>query len=113
MRRGGVGTHFVIHRYFFDRSPHWKEIREEESRAENALRQSESTAQEDDIPDDEGSPDAKTFNFSPIDARHLSSLPLLRGRVIRLLKASRNQMHAANNILLSIVGRFQHFFGSQ
>jgi oxalate---CoA ligase len=42
--------------------------------------------------------------FSPIDARHLSSLPLVKGRIIRLLKRSKNQMHAAQNLLVTIVG---------
>lgn len=44
------------------------------------------------------------LGFTPIDARHLSSLPLIQGRVMKLLKASHNHIHAANNMLLKIVG---------
>lgn len=41
--------------------------------------------------------------FQPIDARHLSSLPLVRARIVKLLKASKNNMHASNNLILAIV----------
>lgn len=41
--------------------------------------------------------------FEPMDARHLSSLPLVRARVIKLLKASRNNLHPANNIIVTLV----------
>lgn len=103
VRRGGVGTHFCIHKYFFDRSPSWKAIREEELRAEevNSIPQ-ELTVEP---PDDEEDrvTDPKSMVFTPIDARHLSSLPLVRARVVKLLKASRNQMHAANNMLITLV----------
>ena len=42
--------------------------------------------------------DPNSLNFTPIDARHLSS-----GRVIRLLKVSKNHMHASNNMLITLV----------
>ncbi len=51
----------------------------------------------DDVPSD-----IKALNFTPIDARHLSSLPLVRGRVVKLLKASKNQMHPSNNMIITI-----------
>ncbi|KAF7306563.1 B-block-TFIIIC domain-containing protein [Mycena indigotica] len=104
VRRGGVGTHFVIHKYFFDRSELWKGIREEESRATAEL-QAEEVAE---APDEDGEQDpaALNLNFAPIDARHLSSLTLLKGRILKLLKASKNQMHASSNMLIAI--GFQH-----
>ncbi|KAJ3864146.1 hypothetical protein EV359DRAFT_41641 [Lentinula novae-zelandiae] len=98
VRRGGVGTHFVIHRYFFDRSPSWKAIRDEEVRAEVISRST-------DVPTVEGQEDEETtdvspLGFTPIDSRHLSSLPLVRGRIVKLLKASTNNMHVSNNMIV-------------
>ncbi|KAF8973687.1 hypothetical protein BDZ97DRAFT_1900484 [Flammula alnicola] len=71
VRRGGVGTHFCIHKYFFERK-------------------------------DADIEDPNSLKFTPIDARHLSSLPLVSARVIRLLKASKNHIHASNNMLITI-----------
>jgi oxalate---CoA ligase len=103
VRRGGVGTHFCIHKYFFDRSPSWKAIREEELRADDADNVPRELIME--LPDDEEdrTTDPKLMEFTPIDARHLSSLPLIRARVVKLLRASRNQMHASNNMLITLV----------
>ncbi|KAJ7456579.1 hypothetical protein FB451DRAFT_1048140 [Mycena latifolia] len=102
VRRGGIGSHFCIHKYFFDRSASWKAIREEEHRAE-AESEAPAQAPSTDIQDEDGSvADIKALNFSPIDARHLSSMPLVKARVIKLLKASKNLMHASNNMLIAI-----------
>jgi transcription factor C subunit 3 len=103
-----VGTHFCIHKYFFDRSPSWKAIREEELRADDADNASQELTM--DLPDDEDDrvTDPKSLEFTPIDARHLSSLPLIRARVVKLLKASRNHMHAANNMLITLVRILYH-----
>ncbi|THU88448.1 hypothetical protein K435DRAFT_830546 [Dendrothele bispora CBS 962.96] len=103
VRRGGVGTHFVIHRYFFERSPSWKAIREEENSAELARKGADQPKV--DVPDEEREEkdkEVESLNFTPIDARHLSSLPLVRARVVKLLKASRNHMHVSSNMLLTI-----------
>ncbi|GLB36492.1 putative B-block binding subunit of TFIIIC [Lyophyllum shimeji] len=101
VRRGGVGTHFVIHKHFFDRNPSWQAIRDEEIRAESSQDVAPATAAE--VPQEEDkSAVIQSLDFSPIDARHLSSLPLIRGRVVKLLKASRNQMHASNNMLITL-----------
>ncbi|KAG7450158.1 uncharacterized protein BT62DRAFT_884415 [Guyanagaster necrorhizus] len=102
VRRGGVGTHFCIHRYFFDRSPSWKAIRDEENNAAALLKPEfplgdAEAADEDNIP-----PEIRALNFTPIDARHLSSLPLIRARVLNLLKVSKNQIHPANNLIITI-----------
>jgi len=104
VRRGGVGTHFCIHKYFFDRNPSWKAIRDEEREAETRT-----TTQEDlDMEETDAHQETQDLNFTPIDARHLSSLPLISGRLIKLLKASQNSMHASSNILITLV-RFQKY----
>lgn len=104
VRRGGVGTHFCIHKYFFDRSPSWKAIRDEETRAEDTQKKAESRKTESPNEEEDGNKNIQSLDFTPIDARHLSSLPLIRARVVKLLKASRNQMHASNNMLITLVG---------
>ncbi|KAJ7139701.1 hypothetical protein C8R44DRAFT_694295 [Mycena epipterygia] len=102
VRRGGVGSHFCIHKYFFDRSASWKAIREEETRA-TAESEAPLQANPTVVQDEDGSVlDIKGLNFSPIDARHLSSMPLVKARVIKLLKASKNLMHASNNMLIAL-----------
>ncbi|KAJ3890668.1 hypothetical protein GG344DRAFT_88728 [Lentinula edodes] len=98
VRRGGVGTHFVIHRYFFDRSPSWKAIRDEEVRAEVISRNTDVSTVEGQ--EDEETTDVSPLGFTPIDSRHLSSLPLVRGRIVKLLKASTNNMHVSNNMIV-------------
>ncbi|KAF9455017.1 hypothetical protein P691DRAFT_691292 [Macrolepiota fuliginosa MF-IS2] len=96
----GVGTNFAIHRYFFDKSPHWKAIREEEHKAEEEdkiLRQPNEEPLE-----EEAMGEKPTLDFTPIDARHLSSLPLVKSRVVKLLKASKNYIHESNNMLITL-----------
>lgn len=46
--------------------------------------------------------EAENLAFQPIDSRALSSSPLIRARVIKLLKHSKNNMHAYRNILIAI-----------
>jgi hypothetical protein len=113
VRRGGVGSHFCIHKYFFDRSASWKAIREEETAAEAVGPPVAPSAT--DVQDEDASPPPTIngLNFSPIDARHLSSMPLVKARVIKLLKASTNSMHASHNMLIAIVRIAQHIYPSQ
>jgi transcription factor C subunit 3 len=106
VRRGGVGSHFCIHKYFFDRSESWKAIRDEEMRAaaeveapSRASRATSATAGQ----EEDGPPEIPGLHFTPIDARHLSSMPLVKARIIKLLKASKNLMHASNNMLVALV----------
>lgn len=97
----GVGTNFAIHRYFFEKSPHWKAIREEENKAEeedNVPRQ-----MDEEFLDEETTSERPALGFTPIDARHLSSLPLVKARVVKLLKASKNNIHESNNMLITLV----------
>lgn len=100
VRRGGVGTHFCIHKYFFERSPSWKAIRDEETQAEE---RNNFQGEVDRHEDTENQVEVPPLDFSPIDARHLSSLPLISARVVKLLKASKNNMHASNNMLITLV----------
>lgn len=109
VRRGGVGTHFCIHKYFFERNSSWKAIRDEEDQAANSQSKDQSISIQglDKFPEeDSDTEDSDSLNFTPIDARHLSSLPLISARIIRLLKASKNHIHASNNMLITIVGSF-------
>ncbi|KAJ7225932.1 hypothetical protein GGX14DRAFT_548620 [Mycena pura] len=97
VRRGGIGSNFCIHKYFFERSKSWQEIREEETRAATIEEPSA------DVQEEDGElREAPDLQFSPIDARHLSSMPLVKARVLRLLKVSKNQMHASHNMLIAI-----------
>ncbi|KAJ3509802.1 hypothetical protein NLJ89_g5025 [Agrocybe chaxingu] len=101
VRRGGVGTHFCVHKYFFERSSSWKSIVDEETQAES-LQNKLPSAEDDLIVEESNVENPQLLNFTPIDARHLSSFPLISNRVIRLLKASRNHMHASNNMLVTL-----------
>jgi hypothetical protein len=99
LRRGGVGTNFCIHKYFFERSPLWRQIQDEGGKDP-----------------DEGGPDngeiASTqdgsqapVQFDPIDARHLSSLSLIQSRIVKLLKHSESHTHPSQNLLVTIVSK--------
>jgi transcription factor C subunit 3 len=99
VRRGGVGTHFCIHKYFYERSSDWQAIREEETQAEEATRRGDIAPEV----DDEDDANSAALQFTPIDSRHLSSLPLVKARIVKLLKASQNNIHASNNLLLTLV----------
>ena len=79
----------------------WKAIRDEEIEAE-ALNLSKSMG-EPDLVENEDVQGSQPLTFTPIDARHLSSLPLISARVVRLLKASKNHIHASNNMLITLV----------
>ncbi|KAG6891070.1 hypothetical protein C0995_014159 [Termitomyces sp. Mi166 len=85
-----------------DLVPHWKAIREEENEAESSHKKIALDSTTDVYEEEERSADVQSLDFTPIDARHLSSLPLIRGRVVKLLKASKNQMHASNNMLITL-----------
>lgn len=99
VRRGGVGTHFCIHKYFYDRSSDWQAIREEETLAEEATRRGDMVPEV----EEEEETNAQALHFTPIDSRHLSSLPLVKARIVKLLKTSQNNIHASNNLLITLV----------
>lgn len=102
-RRGGVGNHTCIHKYFVERSPLWQQIQEEEARNGESIatgKHVNSCDAADQVTDQD---DSSQILFDPIDSRHLSSLPLVKNRIIKLLKASRNHVHQSNNLLMTIV----------
>ncbi|KAI6046107.1 hypothetical protein EDC04DRAFT_1872913 [Pisolithus marmoratus] len=101
VRRGGVGNYTCIHKYFVERSPLWQRIQQEEDEGEVIVASTDPQ-----LPSaiDEVGPTGESpqIMFDPIDGRHLSSLHLVKNRVVRLLKASMNHMHASNNLLVAI-----------
>ncbi|KAF8845363.1 hypothetical protein BDN67DRAFT_941224 [Paxillus ammoniavirescens] len=101
-RRGGVGNHTCIHKYFVERSQLWQQIQEEVAQDGEVVITGENIQPRDmrDETVDQGGP--SQILFDPIDSRHLSSLPLVKNRIVKLLKASRNYMHASNNLLMTI-----------
>ncbi|KAG9223138.1 hypothetical protein PLEOSDRAFT_155121 [Pleurotus ostreatus PC15] len=102
VRRGGVGTHLCLHKHFYDTSPRWREVREEESKAQQLFHGAPEPDDAGDMAEEAAPQTLSNLGFTPIDARHLSSLPLIQARVMKLLKASHNHIHAANNMLLKI-----------
>ncbi|KAG1777419.1 hypothetical protein EV702DRAFT_1179524 [Suillus placidus] len=102
-RRGGVGNHSCIHRYFVERSAFWQQIQQEEAKDDEPIVIGESHP-EDTTPVDDGTPSASPLelDFEPVDSRHLSSLPLIKNRIVKLLKASQNNIHASNNLIITI-----------
>ncbi len=107
-KKSGVGANFCIHKYFYERSEIWKIVQAEEDEANQAL-----LPKAEEVADDvEGltlASNLGAIHFDPIDTRHLSSLPLIRARLEKLLKNSPHHMHAAQNLLITIV-RALHFF---
>lgn len=104
-KKSGVGTNFAIHKYFYERDRSWQLIEHEETQAEVPPK-SDSNAVNDELEDyrvDEDVDLRSTVSFEPIDTRHLSSLPLIRARIVKLLKASQNNMHNSTNMLIAIV----------
>ena len=80
---------FCIHKYFFDRSPIWKAIRDEEQKGQELLNEPQEA--------DNG------LTFDPIDVRHLTTLNILRQRLTVLLKNSEDECQTYQNICLKIV----------
>ncbi|EIW86464.1 hypothetical protein CONPUDRAFT_86434 [Coniophora puteana RWD-64-598 SS2] len=107
VRRGGVGNHCCIHRFFVERSSFWQQLRAEEASlegiSENKLAEGSEVTQEDGESDaDEDQTPLTDLQFEAIDSRHLSSLILVRSRLVKLLKASKNNVHPSNNLLVAI-----------
>ncbi|THH29725.1 hypothetical protein EUX98_g4460 [Antrodiella citrinella] len=96
-KKGGIGTHVIIHKYFFDRSPFWQGVIAEEAEAADVdMLKAEIDADEEAA--DLISPQT-AINFEPIDLRFLTSLPIVRTRVVKLLLASPHNTHPAQNIM--------------
>ena len=102
LRQPGVSTNICVHKYFYERSPIWQQVSTEEKEA--VSKEADGDSEEDD-----GGEETKPFvpvNFDPIDARHLSSLPVIKSRLAKLLKNCPHQMHTSNNLIVKIVGLF-------
>jgi oxalate---CoA ligase len=104
LRRGGVGTNFCIHKYFFEHSPLWRQIQGEGENSskevqadEGGLDNEETVSTQDDF--------QAPIQFDPIDARHLSSLSLIQSRIVKLLKHSKSYTHPSQNLLVTIVSK--------
>lgn len=96
LKKAGVGANFCMHKYFFDKSESWKAVLAEEREA------NQDADGEEDVEDD-GQSKLGVIRFDPIDARHLSSLPLIKGRLEKLLRNSPHHMHRALNLVTAIV----------
>jgi transcription factor C subunit 3 len=103
LRRGGVGNNFCIHKYFFERSPLWRQIQDEgvnpskDIQAESRIGNEETSLTRDGF--------QAPVRFDPIEARHLSSLSLLQSRIVKLLKHSEYHTHPSQNLLVTIVSK--------
>lgn len=93
-----------MHKYFFERSAVWKQVLEEEAQA-NAPQQADAKEEPEQDADEEDSAQHSltAVHFDPIDSRHLSSLPLIRARLTKLLKNSPHYLHSYTNLLPKIV----------
>jgi hypothetical protein len=91
-----------------ERSAFWQQIQQEEAKDDEPIVIGERHWQ-DATPVEDGTPSAASLelDFEPVDSRHLSSLPLIKNRIVKLLKASQNNIHASNNLIITIVGRVQ------
>lgn len=114
LRRAGVGANFCIHRHFFERDAQWQGIQAETlastSAAPNTSAPTLTPAPDAKDEDDEDyQPDAEAVvpptdvTFDPIDARHLSSLALVKARIVKLLKSAQGNVYPAQNLIVTIV----------
>lgn len=101
LRRGGVGTNFCVHKYFFERSPLWRQIQDEGVNSSKDIQEADGLDNEETASIQDGF--QAPVQFDPIDARHLSSLSLIQSRIVKLLKHSESHTHPSNNLLVTIV----------
>ncbi|KAJ8462329.1 hypothetical protein ONZ51_g10973 [Trametes cubensis] len=103
LRRPGVSTNLCVHKYFYDRSPIWQQVAEEEKKAvsEEQVQEQENALSDEEVDEEETKP-FEPVHFDPIDSRHLSSMPLLKARLTKLLKNCPHYMHTSSNIMLKI-----------
>jgi hypothetical protein len=102
LRQGGTAQNVAIHKYFYERSDYWKDIREEASRLDSKATQDDADMG---VPDDDDDdlPAAPSVQLGAFDDRHLSSLPIVRARIIELLSKCTNNVHSTRNLLVSMV----------
>ncbi len=103
LRQPGVSTNIAVHKYFYERNPIWQQVVAEEKQAVSAAQaKDEEGGSEEDEEEEETKP-FTPVHFDPIDSRHLSSMPVLKSRLTKLLKACPHSMHTSNNLMLKIV----------
>ena len=98
LKKAGVGANFCIHKYFFERSETWKTVQAEADEATQA-----ENDQDDEPIDDDNESKHGSVRFDPIDSRHLSSLPLIKSRLVKLLKNSPSNIYKYANLIVAIV----------
>ncbi|KAH9835845.1 uncharacterized protein C8Q71DRAFT_99456 [Rhodofomes roseus] len=99
-----VSTSTLVHRDLFERDAIWQSIVDEEKQAREVPKQrvAEEGSDEEEDQDESEFSGGPTVQFDPIDERHLSSLELMRGRIVKLLQNSPGLMHASKNLLLKL-----------
>ncbi|KAI0670210.1 hypothetical protein C8Q78DRAFT_1039662 [Trametes maxima] len=102
LRRPGVSTNLCVHKYFYDRSPIWQQVAVEEKQAVSEEQTQEKELFSDDEIDQDETKPFEPVHFDPIDSRHLSSMPLLKSRLTKLLKNCPHYMHTSSNIMVKI-----------
>ncbi|KAH9081835.1 hypothetical protein EDB83DRAFT_2310160 [Lactarius deliciosus] len=98
LRRGGVGTNFCVHKYFFERSPLWRQIQGEGASLSRDVRTDEGGLDNEETTLSPETP----VQFDPMDARHLSSLSLIQSRIVKLLKNCKSYTHPSQNLLVTL-----------
>ncbi|KAI0374486.1 hypothetical protein BV20DRAFT_961659 [Pilatotrama ljubarskyi] len=102
LRRPGISTNLCVHKYFYERSPIWQQVAEEEKKAVSEEKDGDKEAPSDDEIDQDETKPFEPVHFDPIDSRHLSSMPLLKSRLTKLLKNCPHYMHTSSNIMVKI-----------
>ncbi|KAF8506874.1 hypothetical protein F5888DRAFT_45373 [Russula emetica] len=102
LRRGGVGTNFCVHKYFFERSPLWRQIQDEGVSSSKDIQEADMGGLDNEETASTQDGFQAPVQFDPIDARHLSSLSLIQSRIVKLLKHSESHTHPSNNVLVTI-----------
>lgn len=96
-----------------ERSAFWQQIQEEEAKDDKPTVIGENRLQDGTPTEDETlAAESVQLGFEPVDSRHMSSLPLIKNRIVKLLKASQNNMHASNNLIVTIVSDAQSWYGA-
>lgn len=95
-----------MHKYFYERSPIWQQVAQEEKKAVSAEQAQEEDAISEEEDDQDETKPLAPVHFDPIDSRHLSSMPLLKSRLTKLLKNCPHYMHTSSNIMVKIVRGF-------
>ncbi|KAI0768599.1 hypothetical protein BD413DRAFT_563329 [Trametes elegans] len=102
LRRPGISTNLCVHKYFYERSPIWKQVVDEEKKAVSEEQAEDNEVDSDDAIDEDETKPLEPVHFDPIDSRHLSSMPLLKSRLTKLLKSCPHNMHTSSNIMVKI-----------